>query len=205
MVLFLRKNRFAKSVFQKYWLIYPILIALVVSSLTFPDGFGKYIGGEIRFSKTAKDFFQNCTFMESNPNSSVYCETDIRQHWSANGTSSPFVTLSTFLVVFYFLAALASTVPIPSGIFGPSFVIGGCIGRLTGEFVAHLWERPDIHIYPGVYAVVGAAAFCGGVTHTVSVAVIVFELTGQLVYILPVMVCFISTLLDNDVCFRLLC
>ena len=189
MVLFLRRNRLAKSIFQKYWLIYPIIIAWIVSSLTFPDGFGRYIGGDIRFSKAAQDFFQNCTFTESNPNSSVYCTTGVRDNWNVNGTSSPFLTLPTFLVVFYFLTALASTVPIPSGIFGPSFVLGGCIGRLTGEFVAYLWQRPDIHIYPGVYAVVGAAAFCGGVTHTVSVAVIVFELTGQLVYILPVMVC----------------
>lgn len=188
LILFLRRNRFAKSVFQKYWIIYPIVIALLVSSLTFPDGFGRYIGGGVRFMQAAKNFFQNCTFSEINPESIVYCNNEIRKHWTSDGTLSPFITLSSFLLVFYFLAAIASTVPIPSGIFGPSFVIGGCIGRLTGELVSFLWKREDNPIYPGVYAVVGAAAFCGGVTHTVSVAVIVFELTGQLVYILPVMV-----------------
>uniref|UniRef100_A0AC34RCZ1 Chloride channel protein n=1 Tax=Panagrolaimus sp. JU765 TaxID=591449 RepID=A0AC34RCZ1_9BILA len=197
MVLFLRRNRFAKSVFQKYWIIYPIVIALLVSSLTFPDGFGRFIGGEVRFMQAAKNFFQNCTFTETNPQSVVYCNNEIRKHWTSDGTLSPFITLSSFLFVFYFLAAIASTVPIPSGIFGPSFVIGGCIGRLTGELVAYLWEREDNPIYPGVYAVVGAAAFCGGVTHTVSVAVIVFELTGQLVYILPVM---IAVLIANAIC-----
>lgn len=55
----------------------------------------------------------------------------------------------------------------------------------------------EVQVYPGVYAVVGAAAFCGGITHTISVAVIIFELTGQLVCLLPVMV---AVLIANAVC-----
>jgi chloride channel 2 len=43
-------------------------------------------------------------------------------------------------------------------------------------------------ISPGGYAVVGAAAMAGGVTHTISTSVIVFELTGQITHILPVMI-----------------
>lgn len=42
----------------------------------------------------------------------------------------------------------------------------------------------------------GAAAFSGAVTHTVSTAVIVFELTGQISHILPVM---IAVILANAV------
>jgi chloride channel 2 len=34
-------------------------------------------------------------------------------------------------------------------------------------------------IMPGGYATVGAAAFSGAVTHTISISVIVFEMTGQ--------------------------
>lgn len=51
-------------------------------------------------------------------------------------------------------------------------------------------------IIPGGYAVVGAAAFTGSVTHTVSVAVIVFEMTGQLTHIVPVM---IAVLISNAI------
>jgi chloride channel 3/4/5 len=50
---------------------------------------------------------------------------------------------------------------------------------------------PDIEvcITPGLYAMVGAAATLGGVTRmTVSLVVIMFELTGGLTYILPLMV-----------------
>ena len=42
--------------------------------------------------------------------------------------------------------------------------------------------------YIGGYAVVGAAALAGAVTHTISTSVIAFELTGQITHILPVMV-----------------
>ena len=42
----------------------------------------------------------------------------------------------------------------------------------------------------------GAAALSGAVTHTVSTAVIVFELTGQISHILPVM---IAVILANAV------
>ncbi len=43
-------------------------------------------------------------------------------------------------------------------------------------------------ISPGGYAVVGAASLAGSVTHTISTSVIVFELTGQITHILPIMV-----------------
>ena len=40
---------------------------------------------------------------------------------------------------------------------------------------------------PGIYATVGAAAFSGSVTHTVSICVIVFEMTGQITACVPVL------------------
>ena len=40
-----------------------------------------------------------------------------------------------------------------------------------------------------MYSVLGAAAFCGSVTRTVSVAVIVLELNGHLSHAVPTMVC----------------
>ncbi|XP_015284313.1 PREDICTED: chloride channel protein 1-like, partial [Gekko japonicus] len=67
-------------------------------------------------------------------------------------------------------------------------------GRLVGEIMA--WLFPDgilfdgilYKILPGGYAVIGAAALTGAVSHTVSTAVICFELTGQISHILPMMV-----------------
>jgi len=58
---------------------------------------------------------------------------------------------------------------------------GALFGRLVGQLV------PDIS--PGIFAMVGAAAFLAGVSRmTISLAVILFELTGELDYIIPHMV-----------------
>lgn len=49
------------------------------------------------------------------------------------------------------------------------------------------WENDSIE-YPILCSFPGAAAMTGAVTHTVSTAVICFELTGQISHILPMMV-----------------
>uniref|UniRef100_A0A914HYG0 CBS domain-containing protein n=1 Tax=Globodera rostochiensis TaxID=31243 RepID=A0A914HYG0_GLORO len=197
MVLFLRHNKLAKLTFQRHWVIYPALVAFTVGSLTYPSGFGRFLGAEKRFSQTAKDFFASCTWSVPS-NSSMGCAHSMLSVWTGpEGKIDPLFSLLCFVFSYFFLNAMASTVPIPSGIFGPSFVLGAAFGRLVGELVAELHPEgikgPRFSpVYPGVYAVVGAAAFCGGVTHTVSVAVIVFELTGQLLHILPVMIAVLS-------------
>ncbi|KAF9973234.1 hypothetical protein BGZ73_003508 [Actinomortierella ambigua] len=90
---------------------------------------------------------------------------------------------------------------IPAGIFMPSMVIGALFGRAVGILV-HAWQAnhqgfwlfaacaPDVPcVTPGSYAMVGAAAFMGGVTRmTVSLVIIMFELTGALTYVLPIMI-----------------
>jgi hypothetical protein len=72
----------------------------------------------------------------------------------------------------------------------PIFLPGASLGRLIGELMA-VWFPGGFGgklIIPGYYATVGAATFSGAVTHTVSTAVIVFELTGQMGHILPCVV-----------------
>ena len=60
------------------------------------------------------------------------------------------------------------------------------IGGLWGRFVGHLlfnFGYTSVHI--PAYALVGAVAFSSGVTHTISAAVIVVEMTGDLKLLLP--------------------
>ena len=68
------------------------------------------------------------------------------------------------------------------------FLVGAALGRICGEGM-HLWFPNGVRyggkinpIIPGGYSVVGAAAFAGSVTHTVSVGVIVFEMTGEILF-----------------------
>ncbi|KAG0077568.1 hypothetical protein BGZ93_001769 [Podila epicladia] len=99
------------------------------------------------------------------------------------------------------LTILTFGLAIPAGIFMPSMVIGALFGRALGMLV-QAWQQnhpgfwlfasclPDVPcVTPGSYAMVGAAAFMGGVTRmTVSLVIIMFELTGALTYVLPIMI-----------------
>jgi chloride channel 2 len=46
----------------------------------------------------------------------------------------------------------------------------------------------NIDLFETIVTLLGAAAYTGAVTHTLSVSVIIFELTGQLTTMLPVLV-----------------
>jgi len=96
-----------------------------------------------------------------------------------------------FAVAIYFVVKSVTTVvsialPIPCGLFTPVFAMGASLGRLFGEIVASI--VPSVAIEPAAYAVVGAAALTSGATHTLSTAVIVFELTKQIHHMVPVLV-----------------
>ncbi|WKY17172.1 hypothetical protein Q1695_001638 [Nippostrongylus brasiliensis] len=197
-VLFLRSNDYAKKVFQQHWIVYPIFVSLAFSITSFPHGLGRFSTGRLRFGMNLKDFFSNCTFSEPKT-SFLSCKADIYDHW-LNNRENILVLLTLFVAVHFVFSIICLTLPIPSGLFMPIFVLGAAIGRLMGEIVAialPLGLIDGLNIYPGVYAVVGAASFSASVTHTVSVSVMIFEITGQLHYILPVM---ISVLLSNAVC-----
>ncbi|KAH6668721.1 chloride channel-like protein 3 [Halenospora varia] len=113
---------------------------------------------------------------------------------------------TVFLLVFaailgFFLASITFGLQIPAGIILPSMAIGALFGRAVG-IIMEIWVRnhptffpfascePDVPCAtPGTYAIIGAAAALGGVTRmTVSIVVIMFELTGALTYVLPIMI-----------------
>ena len=100
-----------------------------------------------------------------------------------------------------FLVIISYGCKVPAGIFVPSMAIGASFGRMVGILVQAMHEafpharffsacEPDVPcITPGTYAFLGAAAALSGIMHiTVTVVVIMFELTGALTYILPTMI-----------------
>lgn len=108
-------------------------------------------------------------------------------------------TIGWALLIKAVLTIITFGVVLPAGIFIPSLVIGACFGRIVGVVMEFLeYHHPSLPIFenckteacivPGIYAMVGAAATLAGVTRTtVSLAVIMFELTGTLTYVIPVM------------------
>ncbi|XP_037644094.1 chloride channel protein 2a isoform X2 [Sebastes umbrosus] len=182
-------------------LVYPALVTLLISTLTFPPGFGQFMAGQLTQHESLVALFDNRTWCRQG----VAEEFDYINHhhhaWK-HPQVNVFITLIFFIIMKFWMSAVATTMPVPCGAFMPVFLIGAAFGRLVGEIMATMF--PDgIHadgsvypIVPGGYAVVGAAALSGAVTHTVSTAVIVFELTGQISHILPVM---IAVILANAV------
>ena len=101
----------------------------------------------------------------------------------------------------FLLASITFGLPIPAGIILPSLALGALSGRALGVTIELIHKHfsdsiifatcePDVPcITPGTYAIVGAAAALAGVTRlTASIVVIMFELTGALTYVLPIMI-----------------
>lgn len=120
----------------------------------------------------------------------------------------------TLLIVSLLFATVARTCltiftygcKVPAGIFVPSMAAGATFGRAVGMLMQLIYQAyPDSFIFnqcstnasggpakcviPGTYAFLGAAAGLSGITQlTVTVVVIMFELTGALRYIIPTMI-----------------
>ncbi|KAF4503899.1 hypothetical protein G6O67_008835 [Ophiocordyceps sinensis] len=98
-----------------------------------------------------------------------------------------------------FLTVITFGIKVPSGIYIPSMVVGGLLGRIVGHLVQWLvlvaphWPifgncaaRDGTCVQPGVYGLIAAGAtMCGTTRLSVTLAVILFELTGSLDYVLP--------------------
>ncbi|KAJ3376128.1 glycerol ethanol, ferric requiring protein [Allomyces arbusculus] len=88
---------------------------------------------------------------------------------------------------------------VPAGMFVPAMAIGAAGGRILGIMVSEVQSNfPEWPVFascqfadrvcvtPGSYALLGAAAALTGVTRmTISIVVILFELTGALNFVLP--------------------
>lgn len=121
--------------------------------------------------------------------------------YSRSNRWSLVLSLLIATVIRMFLVIISYGCKVPAGIFVPSMAIGATFGRTVGILVQALHETfphsrffascaPDVPcITPGTYAFLGAGAALSGIMHiTVSVVVIMFELTGALTYILPTMI-----------------
>lgn len=173
------------------WLPGPITQVLIVAFLTalinYPNFYMK-----LQTTELVSNLFAECSKVLDDPFG--LCKTGA-------ASASTIVLLIFAAVVGFFLAAITFGLQIPAGIILPSMAIGALTGRAVG-IVMEIWVsnhpnfflfsscEPDVPcITPGTYAIVGAAAALAGVTRmTVSIVVIMFELTGALTYVLPIMI-----------------
>ncbi|KAG6595872.1 Chloride Channel (ClC) Family [Phytophthora cinnamomi] len=160
---------------------YAALVALLFSLVEYPVG--SFM--QLTQRQTIDDMFSTKTFARDEVATATHLSVDFGSSWTS---PSLMLNLFAYVIVRFWSLAISATVFVPSGIVTPVFAIGAALGRLFGEMVVILSEG-ELSI--GGYAVVGAASFTAGVTGTISIAVIVFELTGQLSYMIPVLLCVI--------------
>lgn len=110
------------------------------------------------------------------------------------GLESPEKVAAGVLLVVAFCKILTTSFTIGSGgsggVFGPSMVIGGCLGIAVGKLCGQVW--PDL-VNPGAFGVVGMAGFFAGCAHApISTIIMVSEMTGSYQLLMPTM--WVSTL-----------
>ena len=130
-------------------------------------------------------------------------ESALKQLFS-RGTSTYFSmsTLAAFITLYFFSAVFIYGIALPSGLFVPCMMIGAAVGRLTGEFLKAGYAGETFgmsRVSPGVYALVGAAGMLGGVTRmTISLTVILVELSNDINLLLPIMLSILSAKVVGD-------
>jgi len=103
----------------------------------------------------------------------------------SSGTENEFhmSTLFIFFTAIYCLGLVTYGIAVPSGLFIPVILAGATYGRIVGTLLG-----PISDLDPGLFALLGAASFLGGTMRmTVSVCVILLELTNDLLMLPLVM------------------
>ncbi|XP_031142756.1 chloride channel K [Sander lucioperca] len=179
--------------------LYSGMVAFFLACLTFPHSVGQYMVSQYTMKQLLTSLLDNRQWSSQSHNASVQLGSEPLLEWSSSG--SPFyLSLVVFLLMKMWMLVLACTLPLPAGYVMPVFIYGAALGRLLGEGVAgltsgHQWASIN-PVNPGGYALAGAAAFCGAVTHTLSPALMAIELTGQFSHAVPIL---LATLLANAV------
>lgn len=181
----LRVQAFRKKYLTNYAVLEATLLATGTAIICYPNMFLR-----IDMTQSMEILFLECEGAEDYDG---LCDKENR--WNL------VISLALATVIRTFLVIISYGCKVPAGIFVPSMAIGASFGRTVGILVQTLHEtyptsvffaacQPDVPcITPGTYAFLGAAAALSGIMHiTISVVVIMFELTGALTYILPTMI-----------------
>jgi chloride channel 3/4/5 len=193
----------------KHAVLEVVIVALITSAIGYINPFTR--GGA---SKTIGRLFRQCEPSDvGDPLCAYSIEEDGSQHrgyiygaaqgelWKAVWELALACVFKGIITIFTF------GIKVPAGLFIPSMFVGACYGRIIGiltqqlvisnqdlQYFKDMCDATDGCVIPGLYAMVGAAGALGGVTRmTVSLVVIMFELTGGLTYIIPLMVAIVTS------------
>jgi chloride channel 7 len=94
-----------------------------------------------------------------------------------------------FFICYFSMAIVTYGLAVPSGLFVPALLSGAAMGRMIASLLHTADNYSGTFADAGTYALVGAVAVLGGVARmTISLTVIMLEATGDMQYVLPLMV-----------------
>ncbi|QQP35581.1 Chloride channel protein [Caligus rogercresseyi] len=206
--LFIKANikwcRYRKqSRLGQYPVIEVVLVTLATALCAYPNDYTRMNTSELIYLLFSQCGDTNpdgiCEYVQRNSTSSE--AVDLAE--AGPGVYTAMWKLSLALIFKMLVTILTFGMKVPAGLFIPSLCMGAIIGRVLGIGIEQIvffyhdslpWilqgecSQGESCITPGLYAMVGAAAVLGGVTRmTVSLVVIMFELTGGVRYIVPLM------------------
>jgi len=187
------------SILAQYPVTEVLAIAFITSFIGYPNEFTRMNSSEL-----IKLLFSPCGIADV----SMLC--DYQRNYTDKIESTnriyiaeagPGVYKSLFFLTLALIFKFAITIftfgmSVPTGLFIPSMAMGAITGRIIGVLMEQIaFNYPDLWIFqnacstgencmtPGLYAMVGAAAVLAGVTRmTVSLVVIMFELTSKSIF-----------------------
>ncbi|XP_022108381.1 chloride channel protein C-like isoform X2 [Acanthaster planci] len=158
-----------------------------VSLYTCPPGIViKDENGSIAFSN--KSFNQVATLLFLTGEEAIQHLFSRQTHWEFS-----YVPLLTVLVLYFTMACWSCGSNISSGLVVPMLFIGALYGRIIGMLLVSMFGVKSDEYWawmdPGAFALIGAASFFGGVSRlTMSLTVIMMEITNDIQFLLPIMV-----------------
>jgi chloride channel 3/4/5 len=180
----LRVQAFRKKYLAKYPVQEVTILAFITAVVCY---FNEFL--RIDMTESMQILFHECNARWDN----ITCQAQHRTYVVFSLLAA--VVIRTFLVIISYGSK------VPAGIFVPSMAIGALFGRLVGTIMWALYDKfPNAAIFascppdescisPGTYAFLGAGACLSGVMHiTVTVVIVMYELTGALSYIVPTMI-----------------
>ncbi|TGZ68542.1 hypothetical protein CRM22_004216 [Opisthorchis felineus] len=206
--IFNRMNLFICRLRKSTWLgRYPVrevlIVTLVTAVVSFPHVYLRMNTSElIRLLVTQCSPDDDMSICDYRINVSDPVGKVLGIHPAGPTMSTAMALLVTALLLKLLLTVFTFGIKVPTGLFIPSLAAGAIMGRMLGvaieqlvvtnanhPFVTRMCKSSQPCINPGLYAMVGAAATLGGVTRmTISLVVVMLELTGGLNYIIPLMV-----------------
>jgi chloride channel 3/4/5 len=192
--LFIKASRFWALVFRRLPIVHrnPFFETLAVGCITglcsFWNKYTRFSDNELLSEITAACAHSGTSLADFGPCPAVESIPDLLKSLTIAFLVKGALTIITF------------GLKVPAGIYIPSMVVGGLFGKIVGhalELSIATFPRASFFsecnkakgvgcVTPGVYAMVGAGATMCGVTRLpITLAVILFEITGSLDYMIP--------------------